>query len=48
MTAEQLYLALSIIDDVESELEELLLGLSWIDDGVGASEAAQVTALMCS
>ena len=43
MTAEQLYLSLSTMDDeIEVQLEELLLETSWTDAGVGAEEAEEV------
>jgi hypothetical protein len=38
MMAEQLYIALSSRDEeVDEELEELLVGTNWTDDGVAAA-----------
>jgi hypothetical protein len=47
MTSEQLYLAISSQeDDLDSELEELLVGTNWTDEGVGIDQGMRVATLL--
>jgi len=46
MTAEGLYIALSVHGEVVEELEEILVSTNWVEEGVGVEEGRTVLDLL--